>query len=217
MKYFYEFFAFFLLSAIVVTTFPAISKSNKFANKYDKNIQENKKISQMVYGTGIPSRKMAAEGERLLSVSPDFKTALQNYNANNYTQAIEYSNRAIAKWPQSSPVYVLRSLCFYRLNQDRLALADLNTAIEIEPTHPFPYLYRGYIYGRNGSFSLARNEFSITANLAIKDKNTKVYNFAQEAFASTPSSAPVFTPYPTMEFPIVAPNVPYNPSSAITP
>lgn len=203
---------------MVVTTFPAVSKSNKFATKYDRNIQGNKKIAQSaIYGTGLPSQKMAAEGERLFSVSPDFKTAVKNHNASNYTQAIEYYNRTIAKWPQSALVYFLRSQCFYSLNQDRLAFADVNTAIKIAPNYPHPYLYRGYLYGRNGSYSLAKNDFITTANLAINDKNTRVHNYAQQAFAATRSSSPVFTPYPTMEFPTIAPNVPYNPSSTITP
>ncbi|PSB58662.1 hypothetical protein C7B77_03825 [Chamaesiphon polymorphus CCALA 037] len=211
---------------MVVATFPAVSKSKSFANQYDKNTPRSKKIAQsVIYGTGLPSQKMAAEGERLFSVSPDFKAAVKNHNAKNYKQAIAYYNLAIAKWPQSALLYFLRSQCFYSLNQDNLAFADVNTAIKIAPNYPHPYLYRGYLYGRNGSYSLARNDFRTTANLAIKDKNTRVYNYAQQAFAATPSSSPVtayptiypIIVYPTMEFPIIAPTVPYNPSSTITP
>ncbi len=161
-----------------------------------------------------------------MSVSPDFKKAVEVHKTNNYSLAIQYYDRTISKWPQSAIVYFFRSQCFYRLNQYERAFADMNTAIQLVPNFAHAYLYRGYIYGQTGSVRLARHDFITAAKLATDDKNPQLNKLAIDAVDRTmsfsdpnlryPTIYPVLS-YPTMTFPIYTPTVPYNPSSTITP
>jgi tetratricopeptide (TPR) repeat protein len=208
--------AFFWLSTIIFSDSPVFGRSKLSIDRHQKVTTSDYQLSQSLsFGSGRISRNIHEQANKLLSVSPDFHKALKIHKTNNYSLAIKYYNRTLSnKWPQSAIAYFFRSQCFYSLNQYERAFADINTAIQIIPDFAHAYLFRGYIYGQTGSLSLARNDFTITAKLAINDKNSLLQKLATNALGSTPSSYPVpVLPVlsPTMISPFEKPIIPYKP------
>lgn len=66
-----------------------------------------------------------------------FQQALQADNRGNYREAIQLYTKALARYPKNEAALYNRALCWYALDSNHKALADLNQLIAAKPVVGF--------------------------------------------------------------------------------
>lgn len=74
------------------------------------------------------------------------------YASADYLRSIEILEKLIAVMPEAAHGYVLLSLCYYKLHQDRDAFDAVNRALSIMPQDLTSYILKMHILLRNGVF-----------------------------------------------------------------
>jgi tetratricopeptide (TPR) repeat protein len=77
-----------------------------------------------------------------------------------YEEAIRHFDRAIEIWPEYADPYLNRAVAEHNLNQQGLALADLDKVLDLDPASIRAYNERGQIYLERGQAQKAVLEFS---------------------------------------------------------
>ncbi len=78
----------------------------------------------------------------------------------NYEQSIRHFDRAIGIWPGYAEAYMNRGIARHNVSQRVPALADLDQALDLDPSLALAYSERGQIYLENGDGQKAVHEFS---------------------------------------------------------
>ena len=80
--------------------------------------------------------------------------------AKKFDEAINSYSQAIKLKPEGSAAYIRRGEAYSFLNNDSLALKDLNKAIKLSPNVAETYLLRGLVYLATQKFELAKADFT---------------------------------------------------------
>ncbi len=86
--------------------------------------------------------------------------------AGQYDVAIELFSQAIAGYPKLSKAYRCRGLAFYKKDELEKALADLNGAIEFDPSELTNYDVRGCVFVSKGDYARAVADFDVLVECA---------------------------------------------------
>ena len=96
----------------------------------------------------------------------------------DYTQAIIRSKGYNGNTLKFDEIYNSRALCYIKLEQDQLALADFNKAIQLNPCSYFVLNNRGNYYSKQEKYDLALADFNkaieLNSNAAIAYNNRAV-------------------------------------------
>jgi hypothetical protein len=217
---------FCLLSALAfgATTTNATSMPGKSHIIQPKH---NLKVAQT---SGTTMQRMGAQGEKLIQESEDFRLGNNAFVAKNYSQALPYFDRAVAKYPNKMGPYLMRGMTYrgiqlergarnYDPSIDKAAMADFQTALKMEPNNPKVYLERGLANCVFLRFSAGREDYLKAARLYQSEGDAASYNDAKEGYTmSFPTEASFMAPPPIIAPPSVGGGGSYHdPSRAVTP
>ncbi|XP_002169066.2 E3 ubiquitin-protein ligase CHIP isoform X1 [Hydra vulgaris] len=92
------------------------------------------------------------------------------FAARSYDDAIGCYTKAIIKDPSAGSYYTNRALCYLKLKKWKLAIADSQHAIDIDPKNVKAHFFIGQAYMENNSFDEAITNFQIAYDLAKEQK-----------------------------------------------
>jgi len=135
--------------------------------------------------TPAPSRTPTATpvgpySQRLAAAQPAIAQALKRFNSGQYAQALDQWNQIIAQVPEYADAYYQRARCLLHLAPDirvetdframqEQALADMDTALSLDPSNGNYYHERQFIYVNLGTLELYRADQDYWAALALAD------------------------------------------------
>ncbi len=100
---------------------------------------------------------IAASPQRAKS---QFDAAMLLMGSGKYEKAVDGFTHAIQIWPQYAEAYVERGISNHFLKQDELALADLDTAVQLNPSLFRAFNARGGIFRDRGDIKRAMDEYA---------------------------------------------------------
>ena len=139
-------------------------------------------------------QRMTEEGEKLSRVSEDYRLANTAFAEKRYSQALPYLTRAIAKYPNSVPLYLTRAMTYTQIqlqhgtrdqisSVDQAAMADFETVLKMEPNNPKAYYERGAAQCTFLRFSAGHQDLLAAARLFKLEGDTASYNDAMKFHA----------------------------------
>lgn len=106
-----------------------------------------------------------------------FTKGKELYQSKNYNDAINAFSEAI-KSEENPYIYYERAMAFFHNNQIDLAIADLNTAAQLQPNNPFRFSSRAYIKDLSGDVKGAIEDYEqcikLDPNDAIAHNNLSI-------------------------------------------
>ena len=84
-----------------------------------------------------------------------FEAGVEQIEASNYKQAIEYFERAIEQNPENTAAYNAKGVAYFNLEDYDQAISSFNTSIQIDSTSYKPFFNRGNAYLEKGEFTKA--------------------------------------------------------------
>ncbi|MDX2045613.1 MAG: tetratricopeptide repeat protein [Chitinophagaceae bacterium] len=93
------------------------------------------------------------------------RTALDYYTKGNYSEAINYCNKALGLNSSYAWAYTIRGLSYYSTNQARQAVADYTNAIAYSTNYKDAYYYRGNAYYVLGEYVNAITDYTKTIEI----------------------------------------------------
>ena len=72
-----------------------------------------------------------------------FQQGMSKFDAEDYTNAIDYFTKALAHDQNYSEAYKYRGRSYYRLKEYKNAIEDFNKAIYLTPKDSYLFFYRG--------------------------------------------------------------------------
>ncbi len=84
-------------------------------------------------------------------------------------------NEVIRRLPDSSLAYTNRGVFLQLMGADALALADLNQAVALDPSNFVAYLTRGKLFGKEGQWELAREDYDRALEQPLNEKTYLAY------------------------------------------
>ena len=103
-----------------------------------------------------------------IKISPLVEQAANEINVGNFEKAIKLYFEAINKSPQQDYYYHLRAILYYELEDYKLALNDLNTAIRLSPNIALNFYHRGNTNFAMGELHDAAFDYDEAIKLQIK-------------------------------------------------
>jgi tetratricopeptide (TPR) repeat protein len=110
--------------------------------------------------TAIESQLDIGQGEGQLF----FNSARESYRQENYTEAAKDFGIALGMG-QNSGAYLLRGMSYFQQRNYEAALADLNRAIEIDPTDAYTYIQRARVLSVMDRYRDAFKDFQSAIDL----------------------------------------------------
>ena len=87
----------------------------------------------------------------------------------DFDNAQYYTNKAIARYPDSAECYVQRGGNYYFNEEFELAINDFNKALKLGSTNSDLFKFRGMSYHRIAKYDLAQKDYSIVLSYPIVD------------------------------------------------
>lgn len=98
-----------------------------------------------------------------------FQLAVEHLKSNRLEKALELMNELIADSPNQSDYYSERGVIFFHMNKKKLALKDMDKAVEIDLENPYRYSSRAYIRGHYRMFEEAISDYQKAIELDPDD------------------------------------------------
>ena len=117
----------------------------------------------------------ASEAADLADSEQLYKMAMEKFEVESYTEALEYINSSLKKDPGMIRAYNLRGLIKSDLGDQQGALEDYSKAIELDPTFAVAYYNRGFPKRELGDQQGALKDYSKA--IELDPSNVDGYNF----------------------------------------
>gem|GEM_PF-6090743 len=112
--------------------------------------------------------KLQKKDKQTNFASENYEKAKDYYSNGEFTHAIEELTKVIGLNYKKADAYVVRGICYTRLENYNLALDDLNEAIQLNPKSDVAYVNRGICYSKQKKYDFAESDFSKAIELNPK-------------------------------------------------
>lgn len=102
------------------------------------------------------------------------KKAIEYKDQKQYDLAIQYCNKALDFYPQSSWAYNVRGRSYSEKTDYDQAIRDYSKALQIDSGYASAYRNRGYAYWQKESYDQAIKDYTRSLQLASKDTNSYI-------------------------------------------
>ena len=211
MKFYLKLATFCLSSMLIVgattANASAAGKSHVISRESSPRVAGNPSTSE---------QRIQQQRNKLLQVSADYRLATKAVLDQKYSQALPYYERAIAKYPNSIVLYLYRADVYVKIRNkssilfddtrsiEKAAMADVQTALKMEPNNPVAYFMRGSVQFASLAFTDGQEDFLKAARLYQLEGDVESYNAAMKATGSISEAKTIIVaPSPTT----VAPGV----------
>ncbi|MEX1001348.1 MAG: hypothetical protein WDZ35_04465 [Crocinitomicaceae bacterium] len=103
-----------------------------------------------------------------------YQKGMSKVNENQFAEAIEYFNLAIAEEGENPFFYNQRAVCYLNLEQYELSLFDMNKSIELDEKYAYFYSCRGFLKARMRDMEGALMDYE--SSLELDPDNDITYN-----------------------------------------
>ncbi len=159
-------------------------KYGKAAEIYAKAVRDEDAPPQRIYAAASAYMRdkdyanAAKYAERLLDLAPDSDSAKMLaaeifINDNNTTDALRIINTVAA---HNAQFHRLRGIAYCKSQMNNYAIADLNAALDIDPTMSDIYVWRGIAKYQSGDRKGAHNDW----NVAVSKRQYEASNLLQK-------------------------------------
>jgi tetratricopeptide (TPR) repeat protein len=107
-----------------------------------------------------------------MSINRDLQKADELLDAQRYSEALKYYNRALESEPANPDIYSRRGVNWFHLQNLKNALKDMNKAVDLEPDYSYRYASRAYIKDAMGDLKGAIADYQKAVELDPEDAVT---------------------------------------------